>query len=58
MIDNIVSVVGPPNGIPEARWNKSPDGKALGDFDLLIDEELMEREDVNSRYDKCYRFKL
>lgn len=48
LIDNIVSVVVPPDGFPDARWNKIPDAEALGDFDLLIDEELM--EDASSRY--------
>lgn len=55
LIDNIVSVVVPPDGIPDARWNKTPNPDSLGDFDVLIDEELIEREDVNSRYNRGHR---
>ena len=52
LIDNIISVVVPPDGIPDARWNKTPSDEALGDFDVLIDEEVMEREDATSRCNK------
>lgn len=55
LIDNIVSVVVPPDGIPDARWNKTPTAEALGDFELLIDEELIEKDDANSRYNKYHR---
>ncbi|CAB3230025.1 unnamed protein product [Arctia plantaginis] len=57
LIDNIVSIVLPPDGIPDARWNKIPNEEALGDFDILIDEELIDREDTNSRYNKLHRAK-
>lgn len=57
LIDNIISVVVPQDGIPDARWNKIPTAEALGDFDLLIDEELIEREDANSRYNKFNRIR-
>ncbi|XP_041978176.1 probable tubulin polyglutamylase TTLL1 [Aricia agestis] len=49
LIDNIISVVVPPAGVPDARWNKIPTAEALGDFEVLIDEELIERDDVNPR---------
>ncbi|KAJ8730078.1 hypothetical protein PYW07_017116 [Mythimna separata] len=58
LIDNIVSVVVPPDGIPDARWNKIPSADALGDFELLIDEELIEKEDANSRYNKYHRVRI
>ncbi|XP_037872971.1 polyglutamylase complex subunit TTLL1 [Bombyx mori] len=57
LIDNIFSVVVPPDGIPDARWNKIPTTEALGDFDLLIDEDLMEKEDMNTRFCKFQRVK-
>ncbi|XP_046997906.1 polyglutamylase complex subunit TTLL1-like [Schistocerca americana] len=40
LIDNILNVVLPPDGFPSARWNKVPSAKALGEFELLLDEEL------------------
>ncbi|XP_026479840.1 probable tubulin polyglutamylase TTLL1 [Ctenocephalides felis] len=40
LIDNIMSVVLPPDGIPDVRWNKIPSPDKLGNFELLIDEEL------------------
>jgi tubulin polyglutamylase TTLL1 len=39
LIDNILSVILPPNGIPNARWNKCPSLESLGDFEPIIDEE-------------------
>ncbi|CAO1430212.1 unnamed protein product [Diamesa serratosioi] len=40
LIDNILSLVLPPEGIPDVRWNKIPNPENLGNFELLIDEEL------------------
>ncbi|XP_049862041.1 polyglutamylase complex subunit TTLL1-like [Schistocerca gregaria] len=40
LIDNIISVVLPPDGVPDVRWNKVPSQEALGNFELLLDEEL------------------
>lgn len=40
LIDNILSIVIPPNGMPDVRWNKIPNPEALGNFELLLDEEL------------------
>lgn len=45
LIDNILSVVLPPDGVPDVRWNKLPNVEALGNFDLLIDEELLEKDE-------------
>ncbi|CAG5050465.1 unnamed protein product [Parnassius apollo] len=56
LIDNIISVVVPPDGIPDARWNKIPTMEALGDFEVLIDEELIEKEDSNLRPTKNIRY--
>ncbi|CAH3895086.1 polyglutamylase complex subunit TTLL1-like [Pieris brassicae] len=48
LIDNMISVVLPPDGIPDVRWNKTPSPEAFGNFDLLIDEELLEKEEMAS----------
>ncbi|XP_021946809.1 probable tubulin polyglutamylase TTLL1 isoform X1 [Folsomia candida] len=40
LINDIISVVLPPSGIPEAKWNKIPSREAYGNFELLLDEEL------------------
>ncbi|XP_019844628.2 polyglutamylase complex subunit TTLL1 isoform X1 [Bactrocera dorsalis] len=45
LIDNILSVVLPPDGVPDVRWNKIPSADALGNFDLLLDEELAAQEE-------------
>lgn len=38
LVENLLSVVLPPDGIPDVRWKKTPSAKALGDFEVLIDE--------------------
>lgn len=38
--------------ICSVRWNKIPNPEALGNFELLIDEELAAQDDVNSNKDK------
>ncbi|CAH1738759.1 polyglutamylase complex subunit TTLL1-like [Aphis gossypii] len=38
LIDSIVSVVLPPSGIPNCRWDKNPSPESLVNFDVLIDE--------------------
>ncbi|KAH8415283.1 hypothetical protein KR009_006545 [Drosophila setifemur] len=45
LIDNILSVVLPPDGVPDVRWNKVPSADALGNFELLIDEELAAQDE-------------
>lgn len=34
------------------RWNKIPSPDALGNFELLIDEEILAREDLGGGNDK------
>lgn len=46
LIDNILSIVLPPSGIPDVRWNKVPSAEALGNFELLLDEELSAHEET------------
>ncbi|KAK6622692.1 putative tubulin polyglutamylase ttll1 [Polyplax serrata] len=49
LIDNIISVVLPPDGIPDVRWNKIPAPEALGNFELLLDEELAAQDEAFGR---------
>ncbi|XP_034937092.1 probable tubulin polyglutamylase TTLL1 isoform X5 [Chelonus insularis] len=48
LIDNIVSIVVPPDGVPDVRWNKCPTLEAMGNFELLLDEELSALEEKES----------
>ncbi|KAL7734243.1 hypothetical protein ACLKA6_011910 [Drosophila palustris] len=48
LIDNILSVVLPPDGVPDVRWNKIPSADALGNFELLIDEELAAQDEAQN----------
>lgn len=43
LIDNIISIVLPPDGIPDVRWNKCPSAEAMGNFELLLDEEIISK---------------
>lgn len=52
LIDNILSIVLPPNGIPDVRWNKVPSTDALGNFELLLDEELLAQDENGSNQPK------
>lgn len=45
LIDNIISIVLPPNGVPDVRWNKVPNPESLGNFELLLDEELLAQDE-------------
>ena len=40
LINDIINVVLPPDGIPDVKWNKIPSPDSLGSFELLLDEEL------------------
>lgn len=44
LIDNMLSVVLPPSGVPDVRWSKCPSREAMGNFELLIDEELAAKD--------------
>ncbi|XP_055692032.1 polyglutamylase complex subunit TTLL1 [Lutzomyia longipalpis] len=48
LIDNILSVVLPPDGVPDVRWNKIPNQEALGNFELLLDEEIAAQDENSS----------
>ncbi|KAK0183345.1 hypothetical protein PV327_001396 [Microctonus hyperodae] len=53
LIDNIVSIVVPPDGVPDVRWNKCPSLEAMGNFELLLDEELSaqdEKDGISGKY--------
>lgn len=40
LINDIINVVLPPDGVPDVKWNKTPSPESLGSFELLLDEEL------------------
>ena len=40
-----LSVVLPPDGIPDVKWSKIPSPEAYGGFELLLDEELAAQGD-------------
>jgi len=40
LINDIMNIVLPPDGVPDVKWNKVPGPEALGHFSLLLDEEL------------------
>ena len=40
LINDIINVVLPPDGVPDVKWNKTPNPDSLGSFELLLDEEL------------------
>jgi tubulin polyglutamylase TTLL1 len=40
LINDIINVVLPPDGVPDVKWNKIPSPDTLGNFELLLDEEL------------------
>ena len=42
---SFVSVVLPPDGIPDVKWSKIPAPDAYGGFELLLDEELAAQGD-------------
>ena len=44
LINDVINVVLPPDGVPDVKWNKTPTVDAMGSFDLLIDEELAAQE--------------
>lgn len=44
LIDNIISIVLPPSGVPDVRWNKIPPLDAYGHFELLLDEEIYSQD--------------
>lgn len=52
LIDNILSIVIPPSGMPDVRWNKVPNPDSLGNFELLIDEELVAQEETGNTVPK------
>lgn len=46
LINDIINVVLPPDGVPDVKWNKIPTAQALGSFELLLDEELASQTEV------------
>ncbi|KAK9693670.1 Tubulin-tyrosine ligase family [Popillia japonica] len=52
LLDNILSIIIPPCGYPDVRWNKIPSREAMRDFDLLIDEDLIHLQEEMETGDK------
>ena len=40
LINDSLNIIAPNGEVPDCRWNKQPPESALGEFDLLYDEEL------------------
>lgn len=52
LIENMLAIVLPPDGMPDARWSKTPTAEAMGDFVTLIDEDTIPRKNQeNSEHD-------
>ncbi|XP_013378638.1 probable tubulin polyglutamylase TTLL1 [Lingula anatina] len=47
LISDLINIVIPPEGTPDVRWNKTPSKEAMGNFDLLYDEELAQSDLLN-----------
>lgn len=58
LIDNILSIVLPPSGVPDVRWNKVPHADVLGNFELLLDEELSAQEENGQNQQRDRSIKL
>lgn len=52
LVDNIISVVLSPSGIPDVRWNKRSRPEVLDNFELLLDEELSAQDERINSIDK------
>ncbi|ROT68063.1 tubulin-tyrosine ligase [Penaeus vannamei] len=50
LVDDLINIVLPPDGIPNVHWNKVPTPDKYGDFELLIDEELYQNSDHSSSH--------
>ncbi|GAB1608445.1 polyglutamylase complex subunit TTLL1 isoform X2 [Argonauta hians] len=47
LVNDIINIVLPPGDVPDIRWNRTPAKEALGNFELLYDEELAASEVVH-----------
>ncbi|XP_063843784.1 polyglutamylase complex subunit TTLL1-like isoform X2 [Scylla paramamosain] len=50
LVDDIISIVLPPDGVPNVHWNKIPANDKSGDFELLLDEELYQNSDHSATH--------
>ncbi|XP_076029175.1 tubulin tyrosine ligase-like 1B [Oratosquilla oratoria] len=48
LIDSVLNIVLPPDGVPNVHWNKIPTPDKYGIFELLIDEELHQQQQEHS----------
>lgn len=47
LINDVINIILPPGDIPDVRWNRTPAKEALGNFDLLLDEDLVSAEVIH-----------
>ncbi|XP_023337938.1 probable tubulin polyglutamylase TTLL1 [Eurytemora carolleeae] len=52
LINDLMNIVLPPDGVPDVKWNKTPSPDQLGHFVLLLDEELAAMNDQKSKKQK------
>lgn len=46
LMNDVINIVIPPGQPPDVRWNKVPSKDALGNFDLLYDEDLAQQDQL------------
>ena len=46
LINDIINVVLPSDGLPDVKWNKMPSPDSLGGFELLLDEEIVAQSEM------------
>ncbi|XP_069048953.1 polyglutamylase complex subunit TTLL1 isoform X1 [Lepisosteus oculatus] len=47
LMNDTLNIVTPNGEIPDCRWNRSPQKEALGNYELLYDEELAQSENAD-----------
>lgn len=47
LINDVINIILQPGDIPDVRWNRTPAKEALGNFDLLLDEDLVSAEVIH-----------
>uniref|UniRef100_A0AAQ4S8V3 Tubulin tyrosine ligase-like family, member 1 n=1 Tax=Gasterosteus aculeatus aculeatus TaxID=481459 RepID=A0AAQ4S8V3_GASAC len=49
LINDTLNIVAPNGDVPDCRWNRSPPREALGNYQVLYDEELQAQSDHGER---------
>ncbi|KAK2709771.1 polyglutamylase complex subunit TTLL1-like [Artemia franciscana] len=53
LIDSILDIVLPPDGVPSAKWSKKPSHEALRNWDILVDEEQAQNSSILEKKNRC-----